>query len=256
MIQPCITLDIDWSPDFVIDEVAQQLLDHAVRATWFVTHDSPAVDRLRRHPDLFELGIHPNFLPGSTHGATAEAVLAHCKNLVPDAVSVRTHGLVQSTPLLSTIMRQTTVQCDVSLFLPDARHVEMVEYCWDGRVLLRAPFIWEDDFAMQRSPANLRPAWMPTGGTGICIYNFHPMHVYLNSVDMQRYQKVKRAHHPLTAAPRDSVAALRNAGPGIGAVFAELVAGIGRSGASRRIVDLCRRWRERSATEATLLATA
>ena len=63
-----LTLDTDWAPDFVIDFVAKQLVAYQVRATWFVTHASPAVERLSQHSDLFELGIHPNFLPGSTHG--------------------------------------------------------------------------------------------------------------------------------------------------------------------------------------------
>src|SRR5207244_3974947 len=80
--------------------VAEQLMASQVRATWFVTHMSPAISRLRRNPELFELGIHPNFLPGSTHGDTPDAVLRHCRALVPDAVSMRTHCLVQSTLLL------------------------------------------------------------------------------------------------------------------------------------------------------------
>lgn len=33
-----ITLDIDWAPDFVIDAVAEQLVQAGVWATWFVTH--------------------------------------------------------------------------------------------------------------------------------------------------------------------------------------------------------------------------
>ena len=90
-----ITLDIDWAPDHVIDRIAAQLIDARVRATWFVTHQSPAIDRLRARPDLFELGIHPNFLNQSTHGETPAEVLAHCMALVPDARSMRTHSLVQ-----------------------------------------------------------------------------------------------------------------------------------------------------------------
>jgi peptidoglycan/xylan/chitin deacetylase (PgdA/CDA1 family) len=64
----CVTLDVDWASDAMIDQTARILLEHEVPATWFITHASAAVDRLRDHPELFELGIHPNFLPGSTHG--------------------------------------------------------------------------------------------------------------------------------------------------------------------------------------------
>lgn len=78
-----LTFDIDWAPDFMIDFVAEGLTQRRVRATWFVTHASPAVEWLREHPDLFELGIHPNFAPGSTQGDSPEAVLRHCLRLEP-----------------------------------------------------------------------------------------------------------------------------------------------------------------------------
>src|ERR1035441_3475149 len=81
-----ISMDVDWAPDFAIDFVAERLIASRVRATWFVTHRSPAIERLRQHRDLFELGIHPNFLPGSSHGDSPAAVLQHCMGLVQDAV--------------------------------------------------------------------------------------------------------------------------------------------------------------------------
>ena len=81
-----ITLDVDWAPDHAIDAVAGHLIERDVRATWFVTHASPAIDRLRDRPDLFELGIHPNFAPGSTQGETPDAVLDHCMAIVPEAL--------------------------------------------------------------------------------------------------------------------------------------------------------------------------
>ena len=88
MNELAITLDIDWAPDFMIERVAGALLSKGVKATWFVTHRSLAIDRLRHHPELFELGIHPNFAAGSSHGDTPEAVLGHVIDLVPDAVDI------------------------------------------------------------------------------------------------------------------------------------------------------------------------
>ena len=84
-----LSFDIDWAPDFAIDAVAQKLISRSVKATWFVTHLSPAISRLAERPDLFELGIHPNFLPGSDHGGSPAEVLAFMNTLVPNAVSVR-----------------------------------------------------------------------------------------------------------------------------------------------------------------------
>src|SRR5437870_1859007 len=153
-----LTFDVDWAPDFAIDFVAEQLVQHQIRATWFVTHDSPAIERLRRHPELFELGIHPNFLPGSTHGATTHEVLRHCMTMVPEAVSLRTHCLFQSTPLLCDVLTLTPIRVDASLYLPHARALSPNEYQWRGETLLRVPHFWEDDFEMERTV----PCWSLT----------------------------------------------------------------------------------------------
>lgn len=56
-----ITLDIDWAPDWVIDEVASIHIEHKVKVTWFVTHATMAVERLRENSDLFELGLYTNW---------------------------------------------------------------------------------------------------------------------------------------------------------------------------------------------------
>jgi len=91
-----ITFDIDWAPDFVIEEVASLLQQKGVRATWFVTHACAAVELLRERSDLFELGIHPNFLEGSSHGKTPMEVLSHLLTVVPEAIGIRSHAVVQS----------------------------------------------------------------------------------------------------------------------------------------------------------------
>ena len=53
MNAPVLTLDVDWAPDWVIDEVSAILVEKRVRATWFVTHGSPAIERLKDYPGLF-----------------------------------------------------------------------------------------------------------------------------------------------------------------------------------------------------------
>jgi hypothetical protein len=215
-----LTMDVEWAPDFAIDFVADHLMARRVRATWFVTHGSPAIERLRRYPDLFELGIHPNFLPGSSHGETPGKVLDHCIALVPEATSVRTHALVQSTPLLAEIMAHTAITTDVSLFLPHTLYQRPFEYRWKGRTLLRVPYFWEDDFEMERDTPIWHLAPLVTNGEGLKVFNFHPIHVYLNSSDMGPYESLKRRISNLSEA---TVAALVQPGEGTRTLFLELV---------------------------------
>lgn len=112
-----VTFDIDWAPDWIIEEVASILIDNRVKATWFVTHASPAIEKLRQMPDLFELGIHPNCLSGSTQGNTEDEVLSHMKEIVPEAISMRTHGLYQTSNFLMKAVRDYGIEIDVSILL-------------------------------------------------------------------------------------------------------------------------------------------
>jgi hypothetical protein len=141
-----VTLDVDWAPDPLVDDVAGRLAAAGVPATWFVTHASPALDRLRARSDLFELGIHPNFRPGSSHGATPEAVLDHVMALVPEAVSSRSHGVVQSGRLLHLLVQRTPVRIDSTTFLPDLPDAPLVTQRTPHGDLLRVPFTWSDDY--------------------------------------------------------------------------------------------------------------
>lgn len=218
-----LTLDIDWVPDFVIDFVAGLLLDYGVRATWYVTHDSAATKRLSQHPDLFELGIHPNFLLGSSHGSNPEDVLFHCMKLVPDAISMRTHSLVQSTPLLDTVARSTPVRIDTSLFLPHAPFLVPVDYPLPNGSLTRIPYFWEDDLEMYRA----KPCWSPVtlieNSGGLKVFDFHPIHVFLNSPDMQPYTRLKRQVSNLAQADPELVMQFVASGSGSRSAFLEVL---------------------------------
>ncbi|WP_417412076.1 hypothetical protein [Hoeflea sp.] len=214
-----ITLDVDWAPDFVIDDVANLLIEAGVRAVWFVTHDSPAVRRLRTYPELFEIGIHPNFLPGSTHGNSESEVLAHCMSIVPEARMVRTHGLVQTSNLLQRIVAETPVQVDLSLFLPHARNVEPVTYYWEGgETLHRIPYVWEDDFEIVRPNPDWELSGIMKGNSGLVILDFHPIHVYLNSNSLQPY-RIIRALGNLTSVTKSQVDAVVCTGIGVRSAF-------------------------------------
>ena len=227
--QPVITLDIDWAPDYAIDFAANLLIEAQVRATWFVTHNSPAVDRLRQHPHLFELGIHPNFLPGSTHGKTESEILSHCMGLVPQARTVRTHGLVQTSNLLESIIDETPVSVDVSLFLPHAAALSPVVYYWENhKRLVRLPYMWEDDFEIVRPDSIFDLAAMIDRGSGLMIMDFHPIHVFLNSVSLSTY-RLLRAMGRLEDLPEEVVRKHRNTGRGVDYAFAQLSSGCSAS---------------------------
>lgn len=166
-----VTLDVDWAPDSMVDDVAARLVAAGAPATWFVTHAGPALERLRQRPDLFELGIHPNFRAGSSHGETPEAVLDHVMALVPEAVSSRSHGVVQSGRLLHLLVQRTPVRIDSTTFLPDLPDAPLVTQRTPHGDLLRVPFTWSDD------DEPLRPWDGYLAEPGLKVVLFHPSRV-------------------------------------------------------------------------------
>ena len=110
----CITVDVDWAPDFVFLHCLDIFDELKIKAVFFVTHptemNSEAV--VRGH----QLAIHPNFLQNSTQGKTVTEVMEYCLKLVPDAWAMRTHCLFSSTTLLIQIAKEyPQISTDVSL---------------------------------------------------------------------------------------------------------------------------------------------
>jgi hypothetical protein len=233
-----ITLDVDWAPDFAIDFAADLLLAQEIKATWLVTHASPAIERLAARPDLFELGIHPNFSPGSTHGDTPQAVLEHCLGLVPDARSMRAHSLLASSPLLNLVASETPLVAELSVFLPGAPGLRPVPYTHDGRTIYRIPFYWEDDYEYGLA----RPSWDARthleAAPGLKIFNLHPLHVYLNSCDDRAYTELKKRSSSLADLSEEAAGPLVHDGPGTRTLFSALVSELAADGEGRRVLDL------------------
>ena len=185
-----LTFDIDWAPDWMILDVANLLLAKQVKATFFVTHSSPAIKQLQDNP-LFELGIHPNCLANSTHGHDPRSVLKHICSIVPQAKCMRTHGLFQSTNFLFMCATEFQIEIDCSMFLPHAENVEAHKLYRENSSIWRIPFIFEDDCEMFEP----NPAWDISqynfDAPGLKVFNFHPVHVAMNFSTYNDYEKLK-----------------------------------------------------------------
>jgi hypothetical protein len=186
-----LTFDIDWAHDAVIEATIDLVEEAGVAATWFVTHDTPVLARLRANP-LFELGIHPNFLPllmrgDPAQGATAQEVVDRLLAIVPEAKSVRSHSLVQSGRLLE-LFRGKGLTHEASAFIPDQSGMALKPWIdWFGMV--KVPYSWEDDFWCE-APAGAEDTQIPNRG-GVRGFDFHPIHVFLNTDRLSRYEAAR-----------------------------------------------------------------
>lgn len=226
MPRRAVTFDVDWSPDWAIILCADICARAGVPVTVFVTHVSDALADLRRRSGGVELGLHPNFLPGSDHGADPLAVLRHCTALVPEARSMRSHGLVQSTPLLGLVADQTAIEVDVSLLLPFHEGLHRTEFHagQSRRRIIRLPYVWEDDIAALWPGGNWDIDALPE--TGLCILDFHPIHVALNSGSMEAYGAAKAflGERSLASLTEAEAERFRNPGRGSRSFLEDLLA--------------------------------
>ena len=195
-----LTFDIDWAHDEVLNDTIEIVQNYQVSATWFVTHKTPVLERLKANKK-FELGIHPNFnflLQGKHDaGQTAKDVVQRCLDIVPDARVVRSHSMTQSSGLLE-IFKECGLTHDANHFVPHHTGIELKPWqLWNN--LVRVPYSWEDDVHIlydtievpQKSPLDIA---MDKSDGGLKVFDFHPIHVFLNTESLDRYERTRPLH--------------------------------------------------------------
>lgn len=236
-----VTLDVDWAADWMIEMAAEVLVERGVKATWFITHESPALETLRKEP-LFELGWHPNFLPNSSHGETPEAVLTYCQGLVPEARSVRTHSLCQSERHLSLMVEAFNIKNDCSIYLPvdSAIDAHSVGYSESGPKLTRVPHFFQDNMHMYTGKSwDLSRSMLER--TGVLVFCFHPVHIALNSLNMAQYEETKREMN-ISTIKKEDLPPIDHSSSGAGKLFRD-VADYASTMSTATLNEYCESWR-------------
>ncbi|NQW41860.1 MAG: hypothetical protein HQ463_00305, partial [Bacteroidetes bacterium] len=185
-----LTFDVDWASDEVIADSLNIVEKQDIKSTWFVTHNSPILERLKENENI-ELGIHPNFnflLNGDfRNGRNAEEVVDRLLEIVPNAKSVRSHAMTQSSGLLELFYNKGLTH-DCNHFIPEQTEIILKPwYLWNN--LIKVPYFWEDDIncvSENRTAINDL-----VNRKGIKVFDFHPIHVFLNIENIDRYYKIR-----------------------------------------------------------------
>ena len=183
-----LTFDIDWVCDDVLDFCLELLSALKIKATFFVTHHTSLLEEIRKNGH--ELGIHPNINaePSHSDNRTINGNLDKLMTIVPDATSVRCHGLTRSNKL-STIFRNLGLRLESNFFLPF--EICRIESTFESpKGLLQAPYNFGDYYhcLLNRSPE--MSSYFSS--SNLKILNFHPIHLFLNTNDIKIYNSAKR----------------------------------------------------------------
>lgn len=194
-----LSIDIDWAHDIVLADTIDLIEQAGVKACFFVTHDTPLLERLRANP-LFELGLHPNFDPllKGEAGHSARDILMDLARLVPDAKVLRSHAMTTSGRWLELYREVGVTHLSNYLMFGDSG---IHPFC-QLNGLIEAPVYFADDgLLFQRAASAVsfdHNSGLGSTSSGLRVYNFHPIHIFLNSESLNRYSSSRlHADDPL-----------------------------------------------------------
>lgn len=195
-----ISLDIDWSPDWIVDAIVNLAERRGVPLTLYCT--DPATDRsgnstpLRgRYSARHELGLHPNFQGVADYDSVWASLFEH----YPDAKGFRSHQGCTGFPIVLSGSRRgltyeattTVAPVFVPIFKPysrDLAHFSLVPTIFmDSQAFSWQGFRWSLD--------DIDPARALVDPTRLFVFCFHPNIVYYDLGSADAYDVMKTYYH-------------------------------------------------------------
>lgn len=190
-----LSFDVDWVSDEVFNWFVDFLEETKLVCTVFITHDTPVLQRLHQMP-FVEIGIHPFFKTDFSDYKEVKRVVNELMKLVPDSKVLRSHRLTTSAswhPVfaecgITHISNYVMFGCDQLKPFP---HI-------NG--LIETPIFFADDGLLRVQEDN---NLLYTGildkieqaSPDIRVFDFHPIHCFLNSESLRRYEVSRDFSH-------------------------------------------------------------
>ena len=193
-----LTFDVDWCGDEVLNYTLDIIENADVRATIFMTHETPIIGKIRNNKNI-ELGVHPNFcklLTGesSSDGSNYMDIFQRILQIIPEARSFRSHALTVNSHILMACGK-LGITHESNLYMPKYLNAAIKPYKYIDSKLTRVPFFWEDDIHCMELSNGLAAGWDVHDwlkcDTDPKVFNFHPIHVFLNTEDLSRYEAAR-----------------------------------------------------------------
>lgn len=185
-----LTTDVDWAPDFAIEDVLGLVQSFNFKITVFTTHYSQVL----KSTTHTEIGLHPDYTRPSKEDPFRSKLMP-LKEYYPDAVGVRSHRNLFGQNI-SDISSEAGLIYDASTFLWKQPFCQIhVDY----NNLIRFSYMWEDGIhADTNQPWEIDSIGLHT--PGLKILNVHPILIYLNCPDDNYRREVTKSYSDLTKA--------------------------------------------------------
>lgn len=213
-INICLTIDVEWAPEGVLDWLCLRLKEAGIRATLFAT-DTPRFDF-----GVHETGIHPN--PFRPEAVSMLDEIRRLRGLFPAARGLRMHRLAWDSGLESAL-EEAGIDYVSNILIPGqaARPFRL------GPHAVHFPIYYMDHHEMIR-PELFRPSFSLEAlamkkGT-IHVLDFHPVMLFSNCPDEQYYRAEVHPHY----RDMEELRSRRFSGRGCDDLFGEVLACVRR----------------------------
>lgn len=186
-----LTFDLDWCHEGIFEDTLSLLTYYGAKATFFATGHLPVLNEIVCNPS-FEVGIHPNY-NGLLHSGkaqdkalTAQCIIAEMMDMFPAARSIRSHSLVQS-PRLSQLYVSYGLTHESNIKVPLEMPSRIMPFMHSSGIIM-CPYHWGD-----YADLNMSIKWQDVINDYFVV-NFHPIHVFLNTESLDRYERTRPLH--------------------------------------------------------------
>ena len=183
----CITIDQDWCHDQLLNYGLELFSRFQIPVTVFVTDFS----KKWYQSDFIEIGAHVNFEKNSTQGNSIDEIILNANESIENCRSFRSHSLLTSTRILDKVSELTNWDIESNVYLRDFVESKITQFP-GKRSINRMIINFEDDIDMRidRWPHKILDECQDLDRF-LLTFDFHPIHIFLNSQNMKMYEFVK-----------------------------------------------------------------
>ena len=176
--------------EVVILDTFQIFEEYNIKCTLFCTHNSKTIRLCNKK--LFEIAIHPNFNSNlyENKGDLPDKKISDLLEVYPEAIGLRSHSLTSSCSL-SNLFAEKGFKYESNTIIPYSQNIEITKL-WNG--LFSIPINWEDDIHIYYKN-DFKDLKIDLNSSNINVINFHPIHIYLNSHNLDMYNIVKHKYN-------------------------------------------------------------
>jgi len=184
-----LTSDQDWAPEWAIAAFLERTAKWGQPLHVFRTNPSPLLDEaVKLKNSAVEQGWHPNFMPGSSHGATVDEVVQYCQRVFPGARTARAHCFAEDSFRMRALAEAGIIADSQNPTPCQGYLLPMIH----PSGILRLPVYFEDDTAFDAHDGFSVDAFLVSLLTpGLKIFNFHPTFVGCNTPSLAHYNAVR-----------------------------------------------------------------